>query len=42
MTSILIAAAAAVFLGIGSAYVRDPISAVIYLAHGSRRWRKFI
>jgi hypothetical protein len=42
MMTTLLAAAAVVGLAVGVAHTGDPISAVIHLAHGSRRWRRFI
>ena len=43
MTTLLATAAAAVLgLAVGLAYTGDPISAVIHLSRGSRRWRMFI
>jgi hypothetical protein len=42
MMTIILTAAGMLTLVIGSAYTGDPISAIIHLAHGSRRWRKFI
>jgi hypothetical protein len=42
MMTIILAAAAMLTVAIGSAYTGDPISAIIHLTRGSRRWRKFI
>ena len=42
MMTILLTAATVLGLGIGLAHTGDPMSAIIHLARGSRRWRTFI
>jgi hypothetical protein len=42
MITILATAAVIGLLGVGSAYIGDPISAVVHLARGSRSWRRMI